>query len=242
MQLELTLAVIVAILVAIIAAGTALHYRRRARSSAAELDSLSRRASSERDSLGARVDALSELANALLAGLDAKAAGIGQESNAALAYYFRALSEQITRQIDELDRARDKSAKPFLAAEEARHRRVQGRKQDFARYRDGLLAANLDIREISEQLKGDRQFIESLLDLLNSGRLDPAMGNLEVQAMMSAIDNIDALVAKDLQEETLPNHPREMRHQSGWRRIDRDAATFLRLLPLLPSALSRGSS
>jgi hypothetical protein len=200
---ELTLAAIAAIgiIVAILAAGAAVRYRRRARSAAAELDSRSRQAASERDSLRAKIDSLSGQANALRAGLNAKAAGIGQESNAALAYYFRALSEQIALQIEELDRAREVSAKPFLAAEEAQHRQVQGRKQDFARYRDVLLTANLKIRDVSEQLKADREFIERLLNLLNSERLNPAMGNLEVRAMMSAIDNIDALVAKDLQEE-----------------------------------------
>jgi hypothetical protein len=132
----------------------------------------------------------------LSATLEAKVAGIGLESRHAVATYFGTLSDEIAAQIQHLEDSQVKSSAGYSVSEEETMRtRLVDRRARFAEYCAALLKTNVQIDQIAQGLKEDRDLITRLLDCLNSHRMDAAMGNLE----LGAIDK----VLRDLDEETV---------------------------------------
>lgn len=142
---------------------------------------------------------LQEKFNLLRDCLHAKVEGIGAESNTTLATYFIALKLEISEQIKQLEQAQINSATPYVVtAEETEYTRLIDRKERFISYRDALLNANVQIEVMVRHLKDDHVLIENLLERLNSRRLDPAMGNLELEAIEEVMNHLRREAVDDL--------------------------------------------
>ncbi|AYG57818.1 hypothetical protein [Rhizobium jaguaris] len=89
-------------------------------------------------------------------------------------------------QINALNTAKDIS-KEFdnIALAEISKSRYIPRLERFGRYHSTLINLDAKISEIISILNDDRLYLEKLIDLLDTGRLNASMGYLEIEAMES---------------------------------------------------------
>jgi hypothetical protein len=134
----------------------------------------------------------------LTACLDSRVGILGGESKVALTRYIGTLKSEITNQLDQLSEVYVKSASYFAASsQEYEQARVVQRKDRFAGYVDALLKANVRLEEIVGRLADDQLFLEAFLSRINSGRLDPAMGALELEQIEEVIAKVDEETLND---------------------------------------------
>jgi hypothetical protein len=133
--------------------------------------------------------------------LEARAEGMGASSISVLSKYLRGLREAMLHQIAVLSEA-TKQHLPYSAIQEQIDlTRVRSRKDRFEAYSVKLRSAEIKIADAIEALKDDREILDDVMQRLSTGRLDPAAGVIELEAIAKVLRNLEGEAANLLLED-----------------------------------------
>jgi hypothetical protein len=130
----------------------------------------------------------------------ARAETLGNDSTTALSISLDGLREAVSDQVEVLT-ASTKLLPYRTIQKEMDSTRLRDRKMRFENYLSSLRAADVKIGNVIELLRDDLTIIAEILDRLKSGRLDPAAGVIELEAISKVLNALNDEAARQIYED-----------------------------------------